>query len=353
MKFDQRYYQESVHESDAIKYKFRPNHLLLSAAFAVVLLIVTLLADASVIYQFLKVNRIRVGFTSLESLAGFGILSALLIALDLVTPAVALALKRRIHKVEKTPMPLILLGIGGLLVLIVVMFSVRLSLVTPESIERGTQTVPSAIVFGLAPILTTVGSTIFFWISYHPLAKEMENLLQRRYSCQKELVLREADRAKYPEEDVLRERLVKEQFQLYLQTVHRIEAMASKYKLLFRTELAKKLGTPLAATVLSDCEPSLQTRPEVFTVDFFRSDAPSAAQSADSVDAANISAESVSVQSADMRDVQDAHNMKDVQDTRNARNAQEEAPMSLMPADENAVDAEWEVFRDENEKWAA
>ena len=237
--------------SKTIEAKYRPDHFFLKASMGFVALAISMAIDVAVLLDFVRANRIPVGFFA-DGIGGFGIIAGFILVLDVLLPVSFIALKRRHCRSDMAPWALI--GGGFLIVaaFVACMLLVRLSLVTPETIARGSRTYPQAYVFALLPIGTSVTSAMLFWMAYNPLLKKMHECEQRIFSESEKLRGIQSELAKYDcDNGDYRSRLVEEEHRRYQQKFQEIKNMAADLKAHFRRRLAETLADPNAATVLS------------------------------------------------------------------------------------------------------
>lgn len=240
--------------SETISYKYREDHFLTKTAIGVFLLIATLVLDFFVLIDFVTANRIAVGF-SVSGISGIAVALTFLLVLDVSMPALVLMIKRQSYRVEKVSWPLAVLVTLMLVTFVVLMVGARWSLVTPDTLSRGSRTYTQAVIFGLLPVGTSITSAAVFWISYNPLLKRMENCEQRIFSDGEKLREKKIELARY-EADTgsYKARLEIEEYLRYKQKFEEIKVVAGDLKAYFRRKLAEKLADPRAITVLSSKE---------------------------------------------------------------------------------------------------
>jgi len=240
--------------SETIKEKYRPDHFFLKNIAGWITLLATLLIDTSVLWDFVQANRIPIGF-SLHGLGGFGVVAGFLLVLDILLPIVFVSLKRQYCRTEMTPKVLVVGSFTIVGIFILSMLAVRWSLVTPETIARGSKTYPQVIIFGLLPIGTSITSSLLFWLSYNPLLKKMCYLEMVVFSENEKLMNVQSELVKYDcDKGDFRSRLVEAEHSRYQQKFLEIKILDSKLKAYFRRRLAEFLANPRDATILSENE---------------------------------------------------------------------------------------------------
>ena len=237
--------------SETIKRKYLPDHYFLKNSMGWATMILTLAIDSCVLVDFVTANRIPVGF-GIAGLGGLGVIAAFLLVLDILLPITFIALKRRYCKSDITPMILIIASFAIVLIFVACMLIVRMSLITPETLARGTRTYPQAWIFALLPIGTSLASSMLFWMAYNPLLNQMCEAEQRVYSEGEKLMRVRSELAKYEADDGdYRLRLIEEEDRRYRSKFAEIKAVAVDIKAYFRRRLAEILADPQAASVLS------------------------------------------------------------------------------------------------------
>ena len=236
--------------SESITAKYKPDHFFLKSAMGWATMALTIVIDACVLWDFVQANRIPINFTQ-YGIGGFGVVAAFLLVLDVLLPITFVAMKRRYCKSDMTPALLIASSFLIVLVFVACMLTVRISLVTPETIERGSRTYPQAWIFALLPIGTSITSSLLFWMAYNPLLNKMCECEQRAYSEGEKLRSVRSELAKYESDNGdYRTRLVEEEANRYKQKFKEIQAIAVDLKVYYRRRLAEELADPKSASIL-------------------------------------------------------------------------------------------------------
>jgi len=240
--------------SDTLDQKYKPDMFLLKMSIGVIAMILSVLIDITVLTDFIRANRIHVGFNS-EGISGLGAIGGFIFVFDLLLPFAFIALKRRYCRVDMAPWVLIYTGFAVIAVFLACILLIRLSLVIPDDVARGSTTYEQAYIFALLPLATSVTCSIIFWITYNPILIKMRETEQLIFSESEKLMSVQSELEKYEsdEGDYLT-RLVEEEDRRYQHKMQEIKSIEVDLKAYFRRKLAETLAEPDSASILSAVE---------------------------------------------------------------------------------------------------
>ncbi len=253
---------DTMIKSETIAEKYRSDHWMQKSITGFVSLVITVLADTAVLYNFILDNRIPISFTQ-EGLIGIGTLMAFLMVFDAIIPMIFLMIKRQVYCVEKTPTILLVIGIVAVILFIAGMLLIRIKLVTPELLERGVRSYEQAVILGILPIGTSLFSGFMFWMSYNPLRTQLLYLEQTIFSEKEKIRDLNAKLAMFDldnDAENYKARLSEEEEKKFYHKRKELIAMAEDWKMYFRLKLAERLAEPAAAERLSMRIPEFNDR---------------------------------------------------------------------------------------------